>query len=88
MHFSQMIFAKRALFRCAWTVGLLTLLVANIFVGGAYADSGTVKQDSSVGLLTDEEQKWLAENHRVRVRVGEFPLYQTRKTELSGLSLD
>ncbi len=88
MYFFRIIFAKRVCFRYALTVGLLTILAANIFVGWAYADSGTAKQASSVGILTDEEQQWLAENHTVRVRVGESPPYQMRKPKLSGLSLD
>jgi signal transduction histidine kinase len=82
------IFANRAYFRRVLTVALLTVSLAHVLVGWAYADSGTARQAISLGGLTDEEQKWLAEHHTVRVRVGEFPPYQVRKPELSGLSLD
>jgi PAS domain S-box-containing protein len=88
MNFVGMIFPNCAWFRCVLTVAMLTVSVTNIFIGWAYADSGTAQQASAVGALTDDEQKWLAEKHTVRVRVGEFPPYQMRKPELSGLSLD
>jgi signal transduction histidine kinase/ABC-type amino acid transport substrate-binding protein/ActR/RegA family two-component response regulator len=86
--FFGIIFPNCAWFRCALTAAMLTVSVANIFVGWAYADSGTAKQANAVSVLTAEEQKWLAEKHEVRVRVGEFPPYQMRKPDLSGLSLD
>jgi signal transduction histidine kinase len=88
MRLCGVFFTNRACFRRALTVALLTVSLANVFVGWAYADSGTAKQANSFSVLTDEEQKWLAENHTVRVRVGEFPPYQMRKPEPSGLSLD
>ena len=88
MHSLGITFAKRVCLRCALIIGLLIISATNVFQGWAFADSGKANQTGSVGVLTDEEQKWLAEHHTVRVRVGEFPPYQIRKPELSGLSLD
>jgi signal transduction histidine kinase len=88
VHFSLPIIFKRACFRLALVVGLFVITAADPFGGLAYADAGTAKTASSVDGLTDDERKWLAERHTVRVRVGEFPPYQMRKPELSGLSLD
>ena len=77
-----------ALILCATIIGALSALPPATVTGLAHADVGTVKPTSTLAGLTEDERNWLAENHTVRVRVGEFPPYQMRKPNLSGLSLD
>lgn len=38
--------------------------------------------------LTPEEQRWLAENHTVRIRVGNYPPYNFNKPKPAGLAID
>ena len=38
--------------------------------------------------LTPEEAGWLAQNHTVRIRVGNYPPYNFNKPEVSGMAID